>query len=349
MAMLFDLPPFEYIDAVTIEDAISSLQNTGRRAKVIAGGSDLLGLIKDKIRGPEMGIPEILVNIKNIPGIRLIAQDREGNVRIGAAVTLNDLENDAVLRAKYPIISQAAHQVGTTQIRNVATLGGNLCQRPRCMYFRHPHFVCFKKGGSRCFAIAGEHRDYHSIMNYGKCVMAHPSDMATALIALKSKAIVAGPGGEKEVPLEEFFLDAGRTEETLLSPCEILKEIRIPQQMANINQCFIKHRTRHAVDFALSSVAATARILDAFCEESVIVLGGISPYPYVATGREDFLRGKRLNGEAIAQAAEKALEGAHPLRQNHYKLELTKALLRRALTSICEKEAETWNQEDSGN
>ena len=180
MAMLLDLPPFEHIDATTTEDAVSSLRKMGKKARVIAGGSDLLGLMKDRVKGPEMEIPEALVNIKTIPEIRRITLDREGDVRIGAAVPLNDLGNDALLQAEYPILPQAARQVGTAQIRNVGTLGGNLCQRPRCMYFRHPLFLCFKKGGNRCFAVTGEHRDYHSIIRYGRCVMAHPSDMAPA-------------------------------------------------------------------------------------------------------------------------------------------------------------------------
>jgi len=337
--MLLDLPPFDHIDAATIEDAVSSLQKIGKKARVIAGGSDLLGLIKDEVKGPEMDIPDVLVNIKTIPEIQRITLDREGNVRIGAAVTLSDLENDALIQSRYSSLPQAARQIGTTQIRNVGTLGGNLCQRPRCMYFRHPHFLCFKKGGGRCFAVTGEHRDYYSIMNYGKCVMAHPSDMAPALIALHSKAVLAGPGGEREIPLAEFFLGDGRPEETVLTSAEFLKYIRIPWHMGNIHQCFLKYRIRQSTDFALSSVAATVRISDGFCEEATVVLGGISPIPHVVAGMEDLLKGKRLCEEIIARAAEKALEGAHPLRFNRYKVDLTKALIRRALNFILESES----------
>ena len=203
--MLFELPGFDHIDAKDAKEAASCLRKYGEKARIIAGATDLLGFMKDRIEGPGLKVPEVLVNIKTIPGIARIDYDEKTGLRIGAAVTLNQLATSDLIKQKFNILSQAALQVGTTQIRNMGTVGGNLCQRPRCLYFRQAHFVCFKKGGTTCYAVTGEHRFYHSIMKKGKCVMAHPSDMAPALIALKAKAIIAGSEGERGLPLEAFF------------------------------------------------------------------------------------------------------------------------------------------------
>jgi len=153
--MLFELPGFEHVDAKDAREAALCLRQYGEKAKVIAGATDLLSLMKDRIEGPELKVPEVLVNIKTIPGIARIDYDEKTGLRIGAGVTLNQLATADLIRQKFNILSQAVLQVGTTQIRNMGTVGGNVCQRPRCLYFRHAHFVCFKKGGSKCYAVAG--------------------------------------------------------------------------------------------------------------------------------------------------------------------------------------------------
>lgn len=204
------------------------------------------------------------------------------------------------------------------------------------MYFRHPHFICLKKGGKKCFAVTGEHRDYHAILKPGRCVMAHPSDMAPALVALNAKGVIAGPEGEKIVPMREFFADFGNCRETVLRPDQFLKEVRIPYPKAGNRQIFLKHRVRHSADFALSSVAAVAVIDNGICVDINLALGGVAPRPLVAEGAENVLRGGRLDESLIAEAAEAAIEGAKPLPRNRYKIGLTRALVQRALALISE-------------
>ena len=331
--MLFELPSFEHIDATDAREAASCLDRYGEKAKVIAGATDLLSLMKDRIEGPLLRVPEVLVNIKTIPGLTSITYDKATGLRIGAAVTLNQLTTSDLIRQRFTMLSQAALQVGTTQLRNVGTVGGNVCQRPRCSYFRHPHFVCFKKGGTKCYAAAGEHRFYHAIMMHGKCVMAHPSDMAPALLALKARAVIASSEGERKIPLDAFFSGPNGVTETHLKPGELLAAIEVPDQQ-NTRQTFLKERIRHAADFALSSVAAAARMSDGVCEEISMVLGGVAPYPHAAAEVEKMIKGRRLEERLIADAAEASVKEARPLPMNGYKVDLTRALVRRALTHI---------------
>jgi xanthine dehydrogenase YagS FAD-binding subunit len=333
-SMLFELPSFEHINVKDIEEATFWLQKYGEKARVIAGATDLLSLMKDRIEGPELKIPEILINIKTIPEINQITYGEETGLRIGAAVTLNRLATSDVIKKKYNILSQAAQQVGTTQIRNMGTIGGNICQRPRCVYFRHPHFICFKKGGSKCYAATGEHRYYHSILKIGKCVMAHPSDIGPALVALKAKAITVSANGERKVPMEDFFLGPNHFTETILKSDEFLKAIQVPTQNDITHQLFLKQRIRHSADFSLSSVAMVAQISDGICDDMRIILGGIAPYPYQASTAEAIVRGERLNKGLVSKAVEASVEDAHPLPMNGYKVDLTKALVKRCLMSL---------------
>ena len=336
--MLFELPRFKHVDVTDFEEAVFWLDKHGEKAKVVSGGTDLLSLMKDRIAGPGFRMPEILVNIKPVPEMSMITCDEKSGLRIGAAVTLGCLATSDVIINKYRILAQAARSVGTTQIRNRGTIGGNLCQRPRCVYFRHPHFPCFKKGGERCYAAAGEHRFYHSILENGKCVMAHPSDLAPALVALKAEAVVISSKGQRKVSLKDFFRGPNHATETILEPEELLTEIVVPNQSGEIRQVFLKQRIRHSGDFALSSVSVVARTSGEICEDARIVLGGVAPLPYVASMAGEIIKGRSLNGQLIADAAEAALKGSRPLPMNHFKVDLTKALVRDALRSIIEIE-----------
>jgi len=337
--LLYELPSFELRDVATVRDAVACLNKYSGKARVVAGGTDLLSLMKDRVEGPELKIPGVLVNIKAIPELNQIAYDEQAGVRIGAAVTLNRLEASDIIKQKFTVLTQAAGQVGTTQIRNMGTLGGNICQRPRCMYFRHPHFPCFKKGGAKCYAAAGEHRYYHSIMKNGRCVMAHPSDIALALAALEAEVIIAGSEGEKKMTLQDFFTPGNDFTETVLKPGEFLTGVQVPNQKGKTYQSFLKRRIRHSTDFALASVATVARITDGICEDIRIVLGGIAPFPYMASRAVEILRGKKLTEKLISQAAEASLAEAHPLPKNRYKIDLVTALVRRALTSMWQEAA----------
>ena len=332
--MLYELPAFEHVDAESVLEAVFWLEKWGNEARMIAGGTDLLSLMKDRLEGPQLRIPKVLINVKHIAEMKRIDYDNEFGLRIGAAVTLNQLEASDLICNRFSILSQAARQIGTTQIRNMGTVGGNLCQRPQCMYFRHPDFLCYKKGGCTCYAVNGEHRYDHSIMNLGRCVVAHPSDMAPALIALKANAIIATSKGKRKVPLQDFFLGPNNYTETVLKPGELLVEIQVSNEKSQTNQIFLKNRIRHASDFALASVAVVAEISEGIVQDIRVVMGGIAPFPYVVSGIGEMTRNKRIDARLISRIAKASVEGARPLPMNGYKIDLAEAIVKRALRSI---------------
>ena len=235
--MLFELPCFEHVDARDIEEVLFYLHRYGGRARLIAGGTDLIGLMKSRVGGPKFQIPEVLINVKQIPEMNRFVYDKERGLRIGAAVILSRLIASDVVNETFSILAQAARQIGTTQLRSMGTLAGNICQRPRCTYFRHSHFICLKKGGPMCYAVIGEHRYYHSIFQNGRCVMAHPSNLAPVLVALKATAITKGTDGGREVPFEDFFLGPNNLTETVLKPDEFITEIQVPPHLARLAKC----------------------------------------------------------------------------------------------------------------
>lgn len=332
--MLDELPAIVHVDAGSVAEAVRWLATYGDRAKVLAGGTDLLGLMKDRITGPLMPLPEVLVNIKTIPGLSGIAPLAGGGLALGANTTLDDLAAHAVVRERHPALAQAAEAVATVQIRSVGTIGGNLCQRPWCWYFRHPAFVCFKRGGRQCFAIPGEHRTYFSVLGLGVCVMSHPSDLAPALMALDARVVVAGPEGERAVPIAEFFRGPRSVNETVLGAAEIVTRLELPPPGAPARSVFLKHRVRDTWDFALAAVAVSASTANGRCGDVRIALGGVAPFPYRATAAEALLRGETVTGERVGAAAAAALERARALPMNGYKIELTRALVARALTTV---------------
>lgn len=329
--MLFKLPDFQFIDANSNEETIFLLRKYLGKVGLLAGGTDLLALMKERVTGPRLRIPEVLINIKTIPEMNQITFNERTGLKIGSTVSLNRLETSAVINEKFHILAQAVGEVGTTQIRNMGTIGGNLCQRPRCMYFRHPHFVCRKKGGKMCFAITGEHRYYHSIIQRGKCAMAHPSDLAPALIALRASVILACPEGEKEIPLQNFFLPATQFTETALKPDQFLSSIKVPPPKEENFQVFLKSRIRRAADFALSSVAIVSQISEGVCHDIQLVLGGVAPFPYIAFRAMERLKGRKLTEKVVSEAANASVEKARPLSDNRYQINLTRVLVRRAL------------------
>lgn len=327
--MLDELPPLEHVAAESVEEAVRWLGHYGARAKLLAGGTDLLGLMKDRVSGPQMPLPDVLIDIKRIPGLGEIAERADGGVRIGATVRLADLETHEAVRARYPVLAEAARSVATTQIRAVGTVGGNLCQRPWCWYFRHPRFECFKRGGRQCFAIPGSHRTYFSVVNLGICVMSHPSDLAPALLALGARLGVAGPGGPREIPIEEFFQGPRSVSDTVLGADEVLTWVDVPAAPAGAHGVFLKHRLRNTYDFALAEVAAWRA-----GDEVRLALGGIAPFPFRAREAEAQLRGRPLTADAIAAATAAVVDRARPLTMNGYKVDITRALVERALAGL---------------
>jgi xanthine dehydrogenase YagS FAD-binding subunit len=331
--MLDELPPFDYVDAASLAEAMATLTAHGPRAQVLAGGTDLLGLMKDRISGPGMPVPEVLVNIKGIPELHGIAETTDGGLRIGAAVTLVDLERDPRVTARFPALAQAAAAVATTQIRAVGTVGGNLCQRPWCWYFRHPQFPCLKRGGTQCFALPGSNRTYFGVLGLGVCVMSHPSDLAPALIALDARVAVAGAMGLRMVPIEQFFRGPRSRTETVLEPGEILVAVEVPAPVPGARSVFLKHRVRGTWDFALSEVAVSATCNRRWANVRV-ALGGVAPFPYRATAAETVLNGHAVTESLMREAALAAVGKARPLTQNGYKIDLTRALVARGLAAL---------------
>lgn len=329
--MIDELPSFAHVDAKSVDEAVHWLSEYGNRASIVGGGTDLLGLMKDRITGPKMPQPEVLVNIKNIPELSCITALPDGGLRVGASVILQDLEECPDVVAKFPMLAEAAASVATTQIRAVGTVGGNLCQRPWCWYFRHPQFVCFKRGGTQCYAIPGENNTYFSVLARGICVMSHPSDLAPALIALSARITVAGPSGQREIPVEEFFQGPRSVSETKLESGEMITWIDIPAPSPSLRTAFIKHRVRETWDFALSEVAVALTLSDGVCEGARIVLGGVAPYPYRVPDAEKVLIGYTPELSLLAQAAEVSVKRAKALTMNGYKIGLTSSLVKRAL------------------
>lgn len=331
--MLDELPTLAHVETETVDEAVRWLAHYGPRAKVLAGGTDLLGLLKDRIAGPQMPVPDVLVSIKRIPELAQISERPDGALRIGATVTLTDLERHPAVTARYPALAQAAHAVATSQIRAVGTVGGNLAQRPWCWYFRHPRFECFKRGGRQCFAIPGSHRTYFSVVNLGICVMSHPSDLAPAFLAFDARVGVAGPAGARELSIAHFFKGPRSVSETDLAPDEVLTWVEVRAPSGGTRSAFLKHRIRGTWDFALAEVAVARHPHDG---DVRVALGGIAPFPFRAAEAEALLRGRRLDEATIEAAAAAVVAKARPLAMNGYKVDITRALVRRALAAVAD-------------
>jgi xanthine dehydrogenase YagS FAD-binding subunit len=318
---------FEYVKPATVADAVRELGRSWADAKILAGGIDLLGELKEGIIAPQR-----IVNIKGISGLRYIRFSEKEGLRLGALVTLEEIETHQVIRQRYTALAEAAHSVGTPQIRNVGTIGGNLCQRPRCWYYRDEHTKCLKKGGPMCFAYNGENK-YHAILGGGPCYIVHPSDCAPALIAFRASVTVVSPRGQRTVPLEEFFVLPSRRldHETILEPDEIVTEIWVPTPAPNTRSTYLKFKERDSHDFAIVGAAVVMRLKGKVCEDVRIVLSGVAPIPWRSPEAEAVLKGKAITPELAEQAGKAAVAKAQPLSQNAYKVPLTQAIVKQAI------------------
>jgi len=257
------------------------------------------------------------------------------SLEIGALVTLAELEAHPDIIDRYPALAQAAASVATPQIRNVGTLGGNLCQRPRCWYFRSPLFDCRKKGGTICFAVNGNSK-YHAILGGKDCFIVHPSDTAVPLISYGAEVTVAGPDGARRLPLEELFVgpDVDILRETALGPGEILTGVALPRPPEGQRSIFLKTRERQAQDFALVSVAVALRMEGDRVIDACVTLGGVAPVPLRLPSVEKAIQGVMVRDVDVRALGEMAVDGARPLRDNHFKVPLTSTLVRRAIGAL---------------
>jgi len=326
---------FEWTNATSVAEAVNALKSAATPAELddlarpIAGGQDLLTTMKDYITRPIR-----VVNLKGIRGLDKIESDGKGGLRIGALVTLNQLEDEPTVRQNFPGLAEAAHSVGTAQIRNLGTVGGNLCQRPRCWYFRLEEVVCLKKGGSECYAATGENK-YHAIFGGGPSYIVHPSDLAPMLLALGASVDVTGGNGKRTIPLDKFFTlpaDANVRRENVLQNDEIITEVIVPASKFAANSTYLKFKERDSMDFAMSAVAAAVTLgPNKTVTDARIVLGGVAPIPWRVPKAESALTGHPMSQELLAEVAKVALQGAEPLAKNAYKIPLTQTLVRRAL------------------
>ena len=329
---------FEWMNVTTVAEAVNALKPAAAprdpddAPRPIAGGQDILTTMKEYITRPTR-----VVNLKGIRGLDKIESDGKGGLRIGALVTLADLEDNALVRRTFPGLAEAAHAIGTPQIRNLGTVGGNLCQRPRCWYFRLEEVVCLKKGGSECYAATGENK-YHAIFGGGPSYIVHPSDLAPMLVALGASVSVAGSDGKRTIPLDKFFTlpsEGNLRRENVLKNEEIITDVQIPASRFAAHSTYLKFKERDSLDFAMSAVAAAVAMgANNRVNEARIVLGGVAPIPWRVPKAEAALVGKNMTPDTLSTVATVALEGAEPLAKNAYKVPLTATLVRRALARV---------------
>src|ERR671937_392347 len=247
---------FDLYEPTSVTEATGFLGQFGAKARVIGGGSDLLGgIMKDWVTGKGMPLPEQIIDLTTIPDLKGIKSGADG-FHIGTTTTLSELIEHQELSATVPLLGQAAASVASPLIRNFGTLGGNINQRPRCWFFRGENFACYKKGGDFCYAVTGDNR-YHAIIGGELCYIVHPSDTATALLALNAQARISGPGGERDVAFDNYF--HGPREdvltENILKPNELLTEVTVPAPAAGTRMAWTKLKDRQVYDFAVVSVA----------------------------------------------------------------------------------------------
>lgn len=318
---------FEYTRPESIDDAIG-LMNASTRP--IAGGTDLLTLMKEGIQEPEH-----LLDIKRLPGLGAEIQADGGEVRIGALATLSDLEKSEDIRRHLPALAEAASLAASPQLRNMATIGGNVLQRPRCWYFREHLVPCWLKGGETCFAREGENR-YHAVYDVSPCVATHPSDLAPVLVAYDARILIRDGAGDGEILAGEFFQapEERRWIEHVLPEDAVITGIRIPLPSADVRSRYLKAMDRKAWAFALAGVAVMLEMRDGVIADSRIVLGGVAPVPRRATDAEHMLLGSRLTPELAEETADAAVAKMTPLAHNGYKVPLVRALVKQALEEM---------------
>jgi xanthine dehydrogenase YagS FAD-binding subunit len=315
---------FEYATALSTDSARQLVADHGA---YLAGGNDLLGLLKEYLVSANT-----LVNIKSLPGLNQIEPGSK-NWTIGALVTVAQIENSEQIKKTFPGLHEAASEVASQQIRNVATVGGNLSQHSRCWYFRHRDTVCLKKGGDLCYARNGENR-YHSLFAGNDCISPVVSNLATAFTALDATAVVLHDGKETRMSMAELYQKAWKetAAHNSLNPGDLILKIEIPT--ARSRSAYLQASDKHAFDWALVSCAAAAEVADGKLKSPRVALGCISPVPHQVAAANDFLDGKTLDDATVSKAADMILAGATPMEHNGYKVPLAHALIRRTLLKL---------------
>ena len=338
------MQPFEYIEAQSVADAVALLtaepeHDLRMTARIIAGGSDLLDEVKEGIIAP--GRVVSLAGIADLAGIVEFTSENGDGLSIGAMTTIADIAAHPVIRAAYTALAEASGGLATPQIRNVGTLGGNLNQRPRCWYYRHPLIPCLKKGGDRCYALAGNTK-YLCVTGGDRCYIVHPSDTAVALSVMEAEIEIAGGSGLRTLPIGDFFTGPGAdiTRETVLEPGEVVTRVILPRPSAlgageeSPRSLYLKAREREAGDFALVSVAARIAVSGGVIEQAAVALGGVAPVPYRAEQVEEYLRGQAPDAVDAAYAGTLSIPDARPMTDNGYKVVMATNLVKQAVARL---------------
>lgn len=317
---------FEYASPETKEQAVGLLGASWAQAEILAGGTDLLALMKDDVVAPKR-----LVNIKEIKELQGVSSSAQG-LRVGALTTLGDLADNANVLKEYPALANALNEAASPQIRNLATLAGNLCQRPRCWYFRNGLGLLPKSEDGRDVVAGGENR-YHAILgNEGPAKFVSPSTIVPALIAYGAKLRLVGPKGKREIPLEKFYVIPGTESEREhdLRPNEIVTEVIVPPAQGVVAAHY-EIRQKATFDWPLAVAAVALTMNGSRVESARVVMGYVAPVPWISPEAEQALVGQPINAETAQKAADAALGNAKPLSQNAYKVQLARVAVKRAI------------------
>ena len=316
---------FAYATAHSTDSARELVADHGT---YLAGGNDLLGMLKDYL----MPGPDILVNIKSLPGLNQIERGDQ-NWTIGALVTIAELERDMEMAKVFPGLHDATTEIASPQIRNVATVGGNLAQNSRCWYFRQRDTVCLKKGGDLCYARDGDNR-YHCLFTGNTCISPIVSSLGTTFAALDATAIVLRDGKETRMSMDDLYHRAWENPlaHNSLEPGDLIVRVEIPT--ARPHSAYLQVSDKHTFDWALVSCAAAANVVGGKLSRPRVALGSISPVPHQVAAANDFLDGKALDETTVSKAADMILADAKPLQHNAYKVPMAHALIRRTLLKL---------------
>ena len=321
--------PKDLADAVALS---RQAQAANRTAVFAGGGSDLMGLVKERIVQPDLVIN--LKGLKEMRGLDQISTMNGSSATVGGQVTLDTLASHEMIRRNYAALAEAAGTVATPQIRNVGTLAGNICQRPWCWYYRNG-FKCYKAGGNTCYSVAGENQ-FHAIFGGGPSFIVHPSDTAPALVALEATFRIVGPNGERFTPAADFFVlpRANAQQENVLAPNEVLAGVTLPRPNPRSRSTYFKVLDREAWTHAVVSAAVVLEMDGAVCRSARVVMGGVAPIPWRLPDVERALAGQRITPELAARAGEIAIQNASPMAKNAYKVPLTKGVIERTVAEL---------------
>ncbi len=321
------LPKFSYARPPSLREALNLLDN--ENARIHSGGTDLLGCLRDRVF-----TTDTVVSLGAIPGLRGISASADGGLKLGAMTPIAEIVADAAVAGRFTALADAAGVVASPQLRNQGTIAGNLCQKPRCWYYRGD-FDCLRKGGEICFAYDGENQ-YHCIFGGDMCYIVHPSDTAPALAALGATCRASSPSASRSVLVAALLVppSVDPQRETVLEPDEIITEIVLPPPAAGLRSSYRKVRARASWDFALAGVALALVFDGDVVTTARVFLSGAAPIPWRAAGVEAAITGKKLDAATIAAAAEGSVAGAEPLSMNGYKIELFRGLITEQLNAI---------------